>query len=290
MTSFRRGKNSGSMGPRPNISKRGRRKSAGSTSHGDSGGSLGRRLQAFLHVVVAIGALSLGAWSTFFVVHTYGPHMKQWFVIRQVTVTGAHHLRYGEVLHLLALQPEDTLLSVDPEDLEKRISAHTWVKHAQVERRLFHQLAIHLEERKPIAILRGASANFLIDSDGEILSETTVTEEQSFPHLRGVKPSQLLKGEGQARQAILAGLEVAKKVRGVFQGQPEVYAGNLLNIVARIDGVQIHFGASPFEEKWRLFQQVQPALPLADSLVARPVSGEIDLRYPSKVIVRERGT
>lgn len=277
------------MGPRPNISKRIWSKSRLIAERNASGRTVGR-VRLFMHALVATGALSLGVWSGFQVVHTYGPQMRLWFDIRQVTVTGAHRVRYGEVLQRLALQPDDTLLSIDTRELEQRITSHVWVKQADVQRRPFHQLAIHIEEREPVAILKGSPTNFFVDKDGVLLSKTTSADEQSLPFLRGIKPSQLLKGETQAHRAVQAGLQVASMVSDVFHGQAEVYAGNPLNIVALIDGVNIHFGASPFEEKWSLFQKIHPAIPLSGSVEAQHVSGEIDLRYPSKVIVRERGT
>lgn len=289
MNYFRRRKKQQPMGPRPNISKRIRNKSRLTSEEETSGTKVGR-VRLLVHAFVATGALGLGLWSGFQIVHTYGAQMSQWFDVRQVTVTGNQHIRYGELLQLLALQADDTLLSITTHDLEERLIAHAWVRQAEVQRRPFHQLAIHIEEREPVAILKSSSANFFVDKDGVLLSKTTNPGEESFPFLRGINPGQLRKGEAQAQRAVKAGLQVASLVSDVFHGQAEIYAGNPLNIVAQIDGVNIHFGASPFEEKWGLFQKIHPAIPLSGSVEAQQVSGEIDLRYPSKVIVRERGT
>lgn len=289
MIFFRARKKQKALGPRPNISKRIRRSSSW-TTQGEASGSKAGRIRLCLHGLVATAALGLGLWSGFQIAHTLGPQMSTWFTIRQVTVTGANRVTYGEVLQRLSLQPSDTLLSIETGDLQQRLRSHPWVKRADIHRRPFHQLAIHIEERKPAAILKSSPANFYVDNEGVILSKTNRKEEALLPFLRGINPGQLLKGETQAHRAVQAGLQVASMVSDAFPGQPEVFAGNPLNIVALIDGVNIHFGSSPFEEKWGLFQTIHPAIPMSGGVEATQMSREIDLRYPSKVIVRERGS
>ena len=75
----------------------------------------------------------------------------------------------------------------------------------------------------------------------------------------------------------------------VFPGRPEVNAANLSNVIASVRGVHFQFGAPPFEKKWNLYRRIRPALRGTAASDAAAAGTEIDLRYPSKVIVRERG-
>jgi hypothetical protein len=98
-----------------------------------------------------------------------------------------------------------------------------------------------------------------------------------------------MSGERDLIKTAQRGIEVAGMLTRTFDGRPEVDVGNGENVVAYVQGLRLQFGGSSFEEKWDLYRKLEPHV--AGNLSNGRADGrsDIDLRYPGKVIVRERG-
>jgi len=276
-------------GPRPNLRRRpspfGSRASFGNGSI-VSGAGLVRR---WLLLVAVIAVVFVGWWRAMPLYKDEKALVADWFQVREVTVSGANRVTYEDVLERLRLQSGETLFSVNSTELVDRLKSHPWIKEATVNRSLFHTLTVTITERRPAAVLRTPSLNLLLDEEGRVLSVLGEEDDPVLPVLVGVDPRRLIQGEAQSRKVALAGIELAGLVGQAVEGRPQVDAGNPENLVASVQGLRFQFGPSSFEEKWDRYRRLQPTLRARADNGSGQFRSEIDLRYPGKVIVRERG-
>ncbi len=296
-------------GPRPNLRLRQPRRPGQAIAR--AGARVGRAVPAKRLGWVLVGLALTGAtgWGSM-EAYRYGkPLVNEWLEVREVTVTGTSQVMRQEVLDRLALQPGETLLSVRLQDLAEHLLAHPWIKEATVRRRFPHTLAVAIVERQAAAVLKTQSMPLLLDGEGHVLTVLAEADEPDLPLLMGLDPKALMLGEVPSRQAAQAGIRLAGLLGDEFQGRPEVDLGNPENTVVYIQGLRFQFGPSAFEEKWERYRKVTThctdhALPESRQVVSDSgcptlhVSADggqgdnrhdIDLRYPGKVIVRERG-
>lgn len=230
-----------------------------------------------------------GGWGLAVAVREGTPVVHSWLEIREVTVTGHSHLTQGEVIARLGLRPGDSLVSVRTAQLEARLTAHPWIKAASVRRVPFHTLSVHLTERQPAAVLESGTQMLLVGEDGQALATLSEPEETGLPILIGINPRQLLHGDERLRQVALVGIRLANLIEQSFLGRTEVDVSDPQNVVAYVRGLRFQFGSMPFRDKWDRYKKLEPALRANLGDRGNAVRNEIDLRYPDRVIVRERG-
>jgi len=240
-------------------------------------------------LVAVIAVVFVGWWGAMPLYRDEKPLVADWFQVREVTVSGTSRVTYEDVLERLRLQSGETLFSVNSTVLVDRLKSHPWIKEAIVNRALFHTLAVTITERRPAAVLRTPSLNLLLDEEGRVLSVLGEEDDPVLPVLVGVDPRRLIQGQAQSRQVARAGIELAGLVGQAVEGRPQVDAGNPENLVASVQGLRFQFGPSSFEEKWDRYRRLQPTLRARADNGSGQFRSEIDLRYPGKVIVRERG-
>lgn len=231
----------------------------------------------------------LAMWGASVVPWEAGQVIRKWFAIQAVTVRGLDRVTRQEILDRLSLKEDATLFSVHPQELADRLTAHPWIKAAEIRRVPLHELQVTVAERKPAAVVRMASGGLLTDDEGHVLSKLEGGDEPTLPLLTGVDSQRLLHGDPAARSATKAGIDLASLVAQTLGGRVEVDVGNPANLVASVRGVRFQFGRSPVEEQWERFRKVRPALRSVSFDGDGRGPGEIDLRYSGRVIVRERG-
>jgi cell division protein FtsQ len=274
-------KRSRNQGPRPNVAARARRSFSRRW-----GIRLVRRTGKFVAVTVLVGIVIWGAMIGY---REAAPHVAKWFAVREITVSGANQVTRREVLERLALTPNETLLSLNARRLAIRLESHPWIKHATISRVLPHTVAVQIVERRAAAVLRAPSMTLLLDDEGHALSILPTTNDPGLPVLVGINPKGVLGKEAQPLQAAQRGIELASLLERTFDGRPEVDVANPENAVAYVEGLRLQFGASPFQEKWDRYQKVEQYLPAGGGHARGEGRNDIDLRYPGKVIVRDRG-
>jgi cell division protein FtsQ len=253
-----------------------------------------------MYVVLA----AVTVWAAIFSYQTAAPLVTAWLAVKDVVVSGHNQVTRVEVLTYLKLDPHATLLSANPKHLAMRLEAHPWIKRADVTRVLPNALNIHIIERQAAAVLRSSAMTLLLDEEGHPLSVLSEGMEPGLPILVGVNPKHLMSGERETIKAARRGIEVAGMLARTFEGRPEVDVANGENVVAYVQGLRLQFGGSSFEEKWELYRKLESHVASGPNNQNSLSSlnhlnhlnqgrtdgrGEIDLRYPGKVIVRERG-
>ena len=232
--------------------------------------------------------LACTAWGTVMVYGKIAPSVARWFEVQDITLIGAGQVSRQEVLERLALPPHQNLFTLNPRRLAIRVESHPWIKQATVHRVLPHTLTVAVTERRAAAILRGSPVTLLLDEEGHPISMLSPTDDPGLPVLIGINPRGMLERENRPLQMARQGIELAALLSRTFHGRPEVDVGNPDNVVAYVEGRRLQFGRSSFEEKWDRYQKMELYLPTSAGYGHRESRSDIDLRYPGKVIVRER--
>jgi len=235
-----------------------------------------------------VGAVLLG-WGLVTAWKLSGPAMKRLLEIRAVTVEGVHQIQKQELIDLVALRPGTALHQIITTGIEYQVKSHPWVKEAIVTRVPFHELRITVVERKPAAIVRIGSDNFLCDDGGHVLARLGQADNEALPMVTGIDLKGFIQGDGGVRHAIISGIELAKLVGETYGGRLQVNAANPSNLVASVRGVQFQFGDQAMDEQWGRFQRVKPTLKMLNFDGRGRGVNEVDLRYENRIIVRERG-
>lgn len=218
-----------------------------------------------------------------------GPALQELLEIKTITVDGLYHLDRQQVLDLARIQPGVPLHHIVTTVMKDQIESHPWVKAAEVTRVPFHELRIAVSERKPAAIVRTESQNFLCAEDGHVLTRLGQLDDEALPLVTGIDLKGLLQGTDAVRHAVISGVELARVVGQSFEGRLQVLADNPTNLVALVQGVRFQFGDEALKEQWDRFRRVKPTLKVRNfDGQGRGVS-EVDLRYENRIIVREGG-
>jgi cell division protein FtsQ len=252
-------------------------------------GARHRTWRATATFMLCLGLVILAGWTAMVVYQSVRPRIVGWFVLKNVLVTGNSQVTRAEVLEHLKLPPVENLWSVNPKRLAARLQAHPWIKRATVSRVPPHTLVVEVMERHGAAVMRSSTMTVLLDEEGHPLSILGELHEPQLPVLVGLNPKLLLNGDAGSIRAAQKGVELANVLTRTFEGRPEIDVTNRDNFVASLHGVRLQFGSSAFDEKWNRYQKIESHL--AESLTNGRADGrsDIDLRYPGKVIVRERG-
>jgi len=229
-------------------------------------------------------ALLLGAWTALQCYGTAAPVVAGWFEIRDVRVTGLRTVTREDVLDRLQLDARATLLSISPNQLEARVSAHPWIKSASINRLPLHVLSVEITERRPAAVLKTPSAAFLLDDEGTVLTALAEHEHEDLPVMVGVDHKRLLLGDVPLRRVAQNGIKLAGLLARSLDGRPEIDVSDPEHAVAYVQGMRFLFGPAPLDEQWERYRAAEPARRTG---VGKGRS-DIDLRFSDKVIVRER--
>lgn len=238
------------------------------------------------HWVGVVMSAACGALFTVICVDYSGPVLQQLLEIKAITVDGLHHLDKQPILDLAKVKPGVPLHHIVTTVIKDRVEAHPWVKSAEVTRMPFHELRISVRERKPAAIVRTESQNFLCDEDGHVLTRLGQSDDEALPLVTGIDLQGLMQGTESVRHAVVSGIELARVVGQSLEGRVQVLADRPSNLVALAQGVRFQFGDEALKEQWDRFQRAKATLKMRNvDGQGRNVS-EVDLRYENRIIVR----
>jgi cell division protein FtsQ len=286
---FRKRKPAASSGPRQNQ-WRGSRKGEGIGRQAGAkrARTIAKRITLMRWSGVIAGVALIG-WAIAMGMQHSGPLLLRLLEIKQVTVDGVRHLDRQEVIDLVNLKPGTPLHHIVTSVIKEQLESHPWIKEATVERALFHELRISVIERIPAAVIRAGPENLLSDAEGHVLGRLPQPDDASLPMVTGVDLKRLVRGDGEVRQAVVSGIELARIMGQVYGGRLQVNAANPADLVASVRGVQFHFGEGAIGDQWERFQQVKPAVKTLSFDGYGDGVNDVDLRYENRIVVRERG-
>jgi len=250
---------------------------------------------ALARVLVALTVLTAGAGAGWYGWQRVGPDLVAWadrcFMIRTVDLTETRRVSREQVLALLDLPTDRGLLRTDPTVLQRTLETHPWIRRASVRRMFPETLAVDVQEREPVAILRTSGRDFLVDYEGVLLAERPAQDDETLPVLKGVDYVEAVFREPWMAERLQTGIALAGLL-GQAVGRPPVVVdlGTPGDFVAYDAGFRLRFGDGQFGDKVDRYRQVSDRVfdrwgDRERAASARQV--EVDLRFRDKVIVRE---
>ncbi len=225
-----------------------------------------------------------------------GPDVLAWadqfFEIKVVEITRTERISRGDVLAMLDLEPGRGLLLIDLVQAQRSLETHPWIRRAVVRRVFPDTLAVELDEREPVAVLKTGTGGreFLLDRDGTLISEGVPVADEGLPVLMGVDYADAILGTGDTAVRVRSGIALAGLLDRSGVGRTEVDLRRPDDMVAYYSGLRLRFGDGDFGDKVDRYRQVSDRVRDRWVAQAKAVPAgrvEVDLRFQDKVIVRE---
>ncbi len=201
--------------------------------------------------------------------------------VRAIEVRGNRFLSEGEVRELLGPADGANILTLDIDDLSRRLRASPWLDEVSVRRSLPDTLRVELRERQPLALAE-VSRLYLMDKSGNLIDLYGArTSTFDLPIVRG-----LLGLDDAARAAHAARVSELLDDLGDLQAEVseiEVETSGELRVVLRRGGEVLRLGtAPPYKPGVAVF------LGMRRELVERcPRALYFDLRFRGRIVAKE---
>lgn len=102
------------------------------------------------------------------------------FAIQNILVEGRVHTDPDVIRAILNVTEGDSVFAVTPEKVKADLEKISWIKSAQVERRLPDTIYVGLTERTPIALWQKDQKISVVDAEGVVLTDQNL---EQFQHL-----------------------------------------------------------------------------------------------------------
>jgi cell division protein FtsQ len=189
-----------------------------------------RRLRVLIAVVSVVVALAL-AWGV-----TVSPLL----AVEEIDVTGNAHVTPAEVVAAAHVREGDSMVWLDPSQVEARLEASPWIRTAKVSRDWPRTLAIAVTERAPAAWVQvdGAEGVLLVDGTGRVLTRTDAPP-AGLPQLVDLRQAEepggsIVPPQGAAVAAAYGGFAAAVAAISVTDGGA---------VVKLVSGAEVRLGA-----------------------------------------------
>jgi cell division protein FtsQ len=210
-----------------------------------------------------------------------------------VILTGNQYVSRDEAINALGLPPAGRLspglniFKMSMEEKRRQLEAIPWVERATLTRAYPNRLAVHLEERVPVAFIHVAGHLKLVDRHG-VLLEKPERARFDFPVVTGLDA---VGGPAERASRLSVYLDFTREVAneaataGWMISEVDLADPDDLKalLAANQETIQVHFGHGSFAERFRNFLTLLPELKTAGA----PVDS-IDLRYGRQVVVNPK--
>lgn len=212
------------------------------------------------------------------------------FHVKRVVLAGERYLTEEEVRDLLGLGPGVSVWE-DTGPLADRVRRHPLVLDARIQRRLPSTLRVHVEERRPVALL--PTPTFVpVDAEGRILPVDPAAHRMDLPLLDldpdvalGAGPESATSPEVRilAREAA----RLASADPGLAASVSEMALGGEEDVLLRLVGPRVTLRYRPPVSVRKVREGLRV---LADAEGRRPGAAPtaVDLRFDDQVVVRFR--
>lgn len=199
----------------------------------------------------------------------------QGFTVEDVLVTGRAETQRDDLIEALGVARGAPILAYDFEAAKSRVEDLPWVLHARIERLLPDTVAVHLVERRPIALWQNQGQFALIDEEGKVITREQLGRFSQLIHVVGEDAPNHVGG-------LLELLETQPKLKGKVKAAVRVGGRRWdLMLVGGVDVRLPEVGAP--EALARLVDFEQETGALEREIIV------LDLRAPDRVIIRRSG-
>ncbi len=168
--------------------------------------------------------------------------------VKHVLLDGNSVLSGQQLLEAAHITDADTIRSVKPEEVRKRVLTLPYVKECSVSRSLPSSIIIRIVERVPVAAVMVNNHVYEIDRDGMVLREVPALAPPNgplvtnLPSLGAVTPGQMMKNTA---------LEKALELWDAFSADPLARELTLSEISAEAESMlYMYFNELPYETRW----------------------------------------
>lgn len=191
-----------------------------------------------------------------FVAHWVYAHLLEdpYFRVREVEVEGGRKISKEVLLSLTAMEGMPNLFSIRLKEVIKQLENHPWVEQVRVRKVFPNKIFIHIQERKPMAIIQLEDL-YYIDTNGEIFTPVGEGDKYNYPYLTGLNRRLLEKDPAEAKRLIAKALEILKieeqEKLSPLEEISEIHMEKAFGIqcFTKAGGVEVRMGWEDFGEK-----------------------------------------
>ncbi len=206
------------------------------------------------------------------------------FSVRVVDMNPCEHVSGDEIAGTLKGVAGGNIWSLSKEEIGRRLLSHPYVREVVVRKAFPDKLVLHIEERKPVAMIN-LDALYYVDEEGTIFKRLTAYDAKDKPILTGFSRGDLAAKDPVTIRnlkktiALLRYAESGSLSRNISEVHFDAQDGYTL--VTRDFGLQLKIGLMDFGEAMR---RVEEAMPKLASL--GKTKGVVDLKTAGRIFVR----
>jgi len=208
--------------------------------------------------------------------------------VESVAVAGAVNASAHDVARTLGLRAGTPLLSVDRSELARRVTAHPWIRGAQVAVLRPGRILVEIEERESaaVAILGSPPSRWLVDTDGTPFLPVAPAESRGLVAVVGLEDASPSVADARLREGVdivraleRHGLDSIREVRLGGHAPSELPALRVGD--PREGGPEILLGSGELDAKLERLAAL-----LAASFDEVREASTIDLRFGDRMVLR----
>lgn len=177
------------------------------------------------------------------------------FRVREVEVEGCTRIR-PDLIRSLIIEGMPNLFTLRLGEIAKRVETHPWIDYVVMRKVFPNKVRVHVEERKPIAILQLEELYYL-DAKGVVFSQVRDGDGYNFPFLTGLTRQAFEKDPEASKGLLLKALELLsmaeKEKVSPIEGVSQIHMSRTFGIDCynKTAGLEVKMGENAFGEKMR---------------------------------------
>jgi cell division protein FtsQ len=222
-------------------------------------------------------AVFIVIFATAICIYIYLRPIRSVLPIKHVVFTGNKHLTDDELMVLVGVHLNDSLITVSNKKVSQRLLKSPWIRSINVRKQFPDTLSMVIDEAVPFALLDMNSHLFLMDEKGKLLEEL---KGDSIPFLPVITGDPFRESEGFSEALNLVRLMNGKGFSSE-RDHIDIIARKPHELTVTVDGTVVKMGSGRFEEK------LERLIELEDEIKDKGIPVDyIDLRFVGKAIVK----
>ncbi len=194
----------------------------------------------------------------FFIGHWVYVHLLEdpFFRVREIEVEGCTKIRPELIRSLIMIEGMPNLFTLRLGEIARRVETHPWIDHLVMRKVFPNKIKIHVEERRPIAILQLEELYYL-DAKGVVFSPVKDGDGYNFPFLTGLTRQALEKDPETSKDLLLKALELLSRAEkekvSPIEEVSQIHMSRIFGIDCynKTTGLEVKMGEDAFGEKMR---------------------------------------
>jgi cell division protein FtsQ len=204
------------------------------------------------------------------------------FAVRTLEIEGASRAVAADIREALRDTEGQSLVALDPGEVEARIERIPAVRFASVDRSFPHKLSVLIVSEKPLALLRVGDQGWIVSADGRVLREVEPRAHPRLPRIRLPQGTPLEPGARLRHPDARRPLALLAALSPSFPARPLAAESKSGELSLVVDGwVRIRLGDAN-----RLEQKLAAAAAVLRSLSSEERAGlsYLDASVPERVV------